>query len=416
MALVFQAIAGVFLLLGAAWLLSEDRRRVPWRAVAAGVGLQILLAVSLLRLPAFRNVFLALNNVMAALNSALQAGTSFVFGYLGGGKPPFEVVEPPKTYLFAFQSLPFIILISALAAVLFYWRVLPVVVKAMSAVLQRTMKLGGAVGLGVSANVFMGMVEAPLLVAPYVARMSRGELFILMTSGMATVAGTVMVVYASVLDGVIPNPLGHILTASLINAPASVVVASLLVPPGGKPTEGELTPPQKAHSTMDAITQGTEQGVRLLINITAMLIVLIALVSLANEVLALLPAVGGAPLTLQRILGTLIAPVAWLLGIPWSEAAAAGSLLGTKVVLNEFIAYVDLAHLGPETLSLKSRLIMSYALCGFANFGSLGIMIGGLGTMVPERRRDITEMGMKSILAGVMATCLTGAIAGLVAP
>jgi len=416
MALVLQAVAGIFALLGAAWLLSEDRRRVPWRAVAAGVGLQIVLAVSLLRLPGFRNLFLALNGAMTALNNALQAGTSFVFGYLGGGEPPFEVVEPPKTYLFAFQSLPFIILISALAAVLFYWRVLPLIVKAMSGVLQRTMRLGGAVGLGVSANVFMGMVEAPLLVAPYVARMSRGELFILMTSGMATVAGTVMVVYASVLDGVIPNPLGHILTASLINAPASVVVASLLIPPGDQSTEGELTPPQPAHSTMDAITQGTEQGVRLLINITAMLIVLIALVSLANQILGLLPAVGGSPLTLQRILGALFAPVAWLLGIPWSEAAAAGSLLGTKVVLNEFIAYVDLAHLGPESLSLKSRLIMSYALCGFANFGSLGIMIGGLGTMVPERRRDITQMGMKSILAGVMATCLTGAIAGLVAP
>ncbi len=413
---VLQAIAGFIVLLSIAWALSEDRRRVPWRAIAGGVGLQILLAVALLRLPGFRNVFLALNGVMTALNRALQAGTSFVFGYLGGGSPPFEVVEPPNTYLFAFQSLPFIILISALAAVLFYWRVLPAVVKAMSAVLQRTMKLGGAVGLGVSANVFMGMVEAPLLVAPYVARMSRGELFILMTSGMATVAGTVMVVYANVLEGVIPNPLGHIVTASLINAPASVVVASLLIPPGDRPTEGELAPPQKAHSTMDAISQGTEQGVRLLINITAMLIVLIALVSLANQVLGLLPNVGGAPLTLQRILGLLVAPVAWLIGIPWGEAVAAGSLLGTKVVLNEFIAYVDLAHLGPEVLSLKSRLIMSYALCGFANFGSLGIMIGGLGTMVPERRQDITSMGMKSILAGVIATCLTGAIAGIVAP
>ncbi len=416
MALVFQAIVGILVLLGAAWLLSEDRRRVPWRAVAAGVGLQFVLAVSLLRLPGFRNLFFALNGVMNALNTALREGTTFVFGYLGGGEPPFPVTEPPKTYLFAFQSLPFIILISALAAVLFYWRVLPAVVKAMSAVLQRTMKLGGAVGLGVSANVFMGMVEAPLLVAPYVARMSRGELFLLMTSGMATVAGTVMVVYANVLEGVIPNPLGHILTASLINAPASVVVASLLVPPGDKPTEGELTPPQQAHSTVDAISHGTEQGVRLLINITAMLIVLIALVSLANQILGLLPEIGGAPLTLQRILGILVAPVAWLLGIPWREAMAAGSLLGTKVVLNEFIAYVDLAHLGPEVLSLKSRLIMSYALCGFANFGSLGIMIGGLGTMVPERRRDITQMGMKSILGGVMATCLTGAIAGLVAP
>ena len=411
-----HGLLGVIGLIALAWAVSENRRTVSWQTVAAGIGLQVALAVLLLRLPAVRGVFLALNHVMLALNTALQAGTSFVFGYVGGGEPPFQVADPAKSYVFALQSLPFIILISALASLLFYWRILPLAVRAMSAVLRRTMKVGGAVGLGVSANVFMGMVEAPLLVAPYIPRMSRGEIFALMTSGMATVAGTVMVVYANVLAGVLPNALGHILTASLINAPAAVVIAALLVPPGSQATEGALIPPQPPRSAMDAIVKGTEQGVRLLINIVAVLIVLVALVSLINQILGLLPEPAGAPLTLQRILGILLAPVAWLIGIPWHDAVAAGGLIGTKTVLNEFIAYVDMANLPDGALGLRSRLILGYALCGFANFGSLGIMLGGLGTMVPERRDDITQMGLKSLLAGTMATCLTGAIVGLVAP
>ncbi len=411
-----HGLLGVIGLIALAWAVSENRRTVSWQTVGAGIGLQVALAVLLLRLPAVRGVFLALNHVMLALNTALRAGTSFVFGYVGGGEPPFQVADPAKSYVFALQSLPFIILISALASLLFYWRILPLVVRGMSAVLRRTMKVGGAVGLGVSANVFMGMVEAPLLVAPYIPRMSRGEIFALMTSGMATVAGTVMVVYANVLAGVLPNALGHILTASLINAPAAVVIAALLVPPGSQATEGALIPPQAPRSAMDAIVKGTEQGVRLLINIVAVLIVLVALVSLINQILGLLPEPAGAPLTLQRILGILLAPVAWLIGIPWRDAVAAGGLIGTKTVLNEFIAYVDMANLPDDALGLRSRLILSYALCGFANFGSLGIMLGGLGTMVPERRDDITELGLKSLLAGTMATCLTGAIVGLVAP
>ncbi len=353
---------------------------------------------------------------MQALTTALKEGTAFVFGYLGGGNQPFETTSPAATYIFAFQTLPFVILISAIAAVLFYWRILPAVVRAMSWILRRTMQVGGAVGLGVAANVFMGMVEAPLLVAPYMKKMSRGEIFALMTSGMATVAGTVMVVYANILSNVIPNALGQVLSASLINAPSAVVFSVLLVPPGDKATEGEIVLPHPAKSAIDAITIGTEQGVRLVINIAAMLIVLIALVSLVNQTLGLAPAVYGAPLTLQRILGWLVSPIAWLIGIPFHEAVTAGGLLGTKTVLNEFIAYVDLAHLPAEALSPHSRLIMSYALCGFANFGSLGIMIGGLGTMVPERRRDVTSLGMKSIVAGTLATCLTGALVGIIAP
>jgi CNT family concentrative nucleoside transporter len=243
--------------------------------------------------------------------------------------------------------------------------------------------------------------------------MSRSELFTLMTTGMATIAGTVMVIYASILREVLPDALGQILIASLISAPAAIVVAQVLIPPAGEATAGELVPPQRASGSMDAITRGTLQGVELLINITAMLIVMIALVSLANLLIGLLPDVNGAALTLQRLLGWLLAPVVWLMGIPWEQAVTGGSLLGTKVILNEFIAYVDLAALPDGALDARSRLIMVYALCGFANFGSLGIMIGGLGTMAPERRAEIVALGLRSIVAGTLATCLTGAVVGV---
>jgi CNT family concentrative nucleoside transporter len=286
-------------------------------------------------------------------------------------------------------------------------------VRAISRVFEKLMGVGGAVGLSTAANVFVGMVEAPLFIRPYLNQLSRGELFIVMTGGMAGIAGTVMVLYASILGPVVPDALGHILIASIISAPAAIVVSVLMVPPEGAPTSGRLTPPQASSSSMDAITRGTTDGLALLLNIVALLIVLIALVTLANLMLEALPPFGGAPLTLQRVLGALLAPLAWLIGVPWSEAPVAGSLLGVKTVLNEFIAYIDLAHLPEGTLSLRSRLLMTYALCGFANFGSLGILIGGMATMAPERRDEIVSLGMKSIVAGTLATCMTGALVGV---
>jgi CNT family concentrative nucleoside transporter len=286
-------------------------------------------------------------------------------------------------------------------------------VRGISRVLEAVMGVGGAVGLSTAANIFVGMVEAPLFIRPYLAQMSRGELFIVMACGMAGISGTVMVIYASFLGPVIPDALGHILIASIISAPAAIVVAVLMVPLTGAPTTGKLAPAQQASSSMDAITKGTLDGLGLLLNILAMLIVLIALVTLANLMLEALPLVHGRPITLQRMLGTLLAPLAWLVGVPWSEAPAAGALLGTKTVLNEFIAYLDLAHLPDGALSLRSRLLMTYALCGFANFGSVGILIGGMAAMAPERRAEIVGLGMKSIVAGTLATCMTGAVVGM---
>jgi CNT family concentrative nucleoside transporter len=302
---------------------------------------------------------------------------------------------------------------SALSALLYYWRILPLVVRGFAWCLHKTLGIGGTAGVGTAANVFVGMVEAPLLVRPYLATTSRSDLFVIMAAGMATIAGTMMVLYASFLDGVIADPLGHILTASVLNAPAAIVIARLMVPPGTDQQAEAVNLTNPYESAMDAVTRGTLDGLTLLLNIGAMLIVLVALVALANAALGLLPDWGGTPVTLQRLLGHMLAPIAWLIGIPWAEASAAGTLLGTKIVLNELIAYLSMARLSSGTLSDESRLIMTYALCGFANFGSLGIMIGGMGAMAPDRRGEIVALGLRSIVAGTLTTCLTAALVGL---
>ena len=396
-----------------AWLISENRRVVAWRAVIAGVLLQAALAAALLKLAVFKQFFLALNGTLLALEKATQAGTSFVFGYLSGATLPFAETAPGASYILAFRALPLVLVVSALSSLLFYWRILPWVVRGISRVFEAAMGVGGAVGLSTAANILVGMVEAPLFVRPYLAQMSRGELFIVMTCGMAGVSGTVMVIYASILGPVIPDALGHILIASIISAPAAIVVSVLMVPVTGEATSGRLAPAQQASSSMDAITKGTLDGLGLLLNILALLIVLVALVTLANLMLEALPAFDGRPITLQRMLGMVLSPLAWLVGVPWSEAPAAGALLGTKTVLNEFIAYLELAHLPEGELAPRSRMLMTYALCGFANFGSLGILIGGLATMAPARRDEIVALGMKSIIAGTLATCMTGAVVGM---
>ncbi|AGA89774.1 nucleoside permease [Thioflavicoccus mobilis 8321] len=413
-ALPFQGVLGLVVLIGLAWLLSEDRRRVRPRLIVAGLALQLLIAVALLKLPPLKEAFLALNALATALQTATQAGTELVFGYLGGGAAPFETTYPQNSFVLAFRALPLILVISALSALLFHWHVLPLVVRAFAWLLRRTLGTGGPLGLGAAANVFVGMTEAPLLIRPYLQGMSRSALFGIMTCGMATIAGTVMVLYATLLTGVIPDPLGHVLTASLINAPAALLIAGVLVPETDAEPEIEVMVTSETRSAMDAITRGTLDAIPLWLNIIAMLVVMLALVSLLNQALGLLPDVGGDPLTAQRLLGWAMAPVVWLIGIPWSEATTAGSLMGIKTILNELVAYIQLAALPDGALSARSELIMAYALCGFANLGSLGIMIGGLGTMAPGRRLEIVALGMKSILAGTLATLLTGAVIGLV--
>jgi CNT family concentrative nucleoside transporter len=410
---LLHSLAGLAALLGVGWLLSEDRARIAWRPIAAGLALQVVLAAVLLKVAPVRDALFSLNDALGALERATQAGTRFVFGFLAGGPAPYAEAHPEASFVLAFRALPLVLVVSALSALLFHWRILPVVVKAFSRLLEKTMGLGGAVGLSAAANVFVGMVEAPLVIRPYLARLTRTELFITMVCGMATIAGTVMALYGVILAPVVPDALGHILVASIVSTPAAIVIAAVMVPGSMASEAGPAEIAQADSSAMDAVTRGTLEGVALLINIVAMLIVLVALVALANSVLALLPGYGGAPVTLQRFFGAVFAPLAWAAGVPWAESQAAGQLLGTKTILNEFVAYLDLAKMPAAELSPRSKLLMTYALCGFANFGSLGIMIGGMGTMVPERRREIVALGLKSIVAGTLATCMTAATVGV---
>jgi len=411
--MIAQSIAGLVVFTSIAWLISENRTKVSFKIIIAGIIIQLVVGLILLKLPAFRNFFVSLNRLVLSLEESTTAGTSMVFGYLGGGKLPFAEKYPGASFILAFRAFPLILLISAISALLFYWKILPVVVKAFSWALQKTMGLGGAEGLGVSANIFVGMVESPLFIRPYLNAMTRSEIFTLMTSGMATIAGTVMVLYASILSNVIPDIMGHILTASIISVPAAIMISKIMVPETGRLTSGELSSPEEALSAMDAITKGTMQGIQLLINIIAMLIVLVALVHLVNIILGVLPEFGDQPVTLQRLLGLVMAPVVWLMGVPWKEAPVAGALMGTKIILNEFLAYLDMSRLAQGALSHKTLVIMTYAMCGFANPGSLGIMIGGMGTMAPERRDEIVSLGFRSIVAGTLATCMTGAVVGI---
>ncbi len=384
------------------------------KVAAAGLAVQLALALLLLKVPGSARLFEWLGAAVAALQAASEAGTGFVFGYLGGAPLPFEETELGSSFVLAFRALPLVLLVSALSSLLFYWRVLPAVVSGFAWALRTTLGVGGAVGVGAAANIFVGMIEAPLLIRPYIRALSRSELFTVMTCGMATIAGTVMVLYASMLADAVPDAAGHILVASIISAPAAITVARLMVPETGTPTAGRVDIGEDGPtSSMDAVTRGALDGMSLLINIVALLIVLVGLVHLVNLVLALLPDLAGAPLSLQRLAGWVFAPVAWLMGLPWSEAVTGGRLLGTKTILNELLAYAELAALPEAALSERSRVILTYALCGFANFGSLGIMIGGLGSLAPERRTEIVALGLKAILAGTLATCMTGAVVGL---
>ena len=408
-----QGLLGIGVLLGLAWLVSEDRRAVSARAIGAGLALQFVIALALLRFAPVRDTLLLANHVVSAIESSTRAGTTFVFGFLGGGDPPFNVDNPGGVYLFAFRILPQIVVFSVLVALAWYWRILPLVIQAFAWVLRRTLGVGGAVGVGAGSSMFLGMVEAPLVIRAYLKNLSRSEFFVVLTAGMSCVAGSIMVLYANVLKNVIDGALGHILIASVVNVIGAIVIARVMIPSEETTEGGDVADSLSYGSVMDAITRGTTDGLRLAVNVGAMLIVLVSLIALVNTMISSF-VVGGESLTLQRVMGWLFAPIAWLIGIPWSEAMQGGSLLGTKLVLNELVAYVQLAATPPDALSAHSRLILTYALCGFANFGSLGITLGGVGALVPERRIELFELAPKTLISGTIVNCLTGAIVGIV--
>jgi len=410
-----QSALGIVALISFAWLISENRRAVSWKCVAIGLAITFVLALIFLKIPPVRAAFAYANNAVDAIAAATRAGTSFVFGYVGGGPLPFEPKFPGGEFVLAFQALPIVLVMSVLTTLLFHWGILPPIVRGFSVALTRTMGIGGAVGLSTAANIFVGHIEAPLFIRPYLASLTRGELFVVMTGGMAGIAGTVLVLYAQFLAPIIPDAAAHFIMASVLGAPVAVMIGQIMVPDEREAqTAASLVSPEPvAASTMDAIVKGTMVGLELLLNIVAMLIVFVALVHLANAMLGLLPDVAGAPITLQRLLGLVMAPVCWLIGIPWAQAPTAGSLMGIKTILNELVAYLEMSKLPPDALDPRSRLIMLYAMCGFANFGSLGIMIGGLSVLAPQRRDDIISLGLKSIVSGTLATLLMGAVVGL---
>ena len=412
-----QALFGMSVFIGIAIALSEQRTVPGWRLLVAGLGLQFLVAFAVFNLSFLQQVLGGINSGVNAVVSATESGTLFIFGYLGGDPLnvdyPFAVSEPGATLILAFRILPLILMFTVLSAILWHYRVLPVIIKGFSLVLRKSMKVGGAVGLSSAANIFVGMVESPALIRPYIAVLTRSELFIVMSCGMATIAGSVMVFYSIILQGTLADPLGHIITASVISAPAAIMLALIMVPETDAASKEEVELGVEYTSLMDAITKGTSDGVRLMVSVGAMILVLVALVALVNSVFLLLPFPGDDSLTLQRLFGYGFAPLTWLMGIPWSEAQAAGSLMGIKTALNELLAFLALAELPAGSLSEKSTVIITYALCGFANFGSLGIMIAGLSGMCPRRGAEIVELAPKSLISGTLATCMTGAIAGL---
>ena len=412
-----QPTIGFFSLLFLGAIFSENIKAIKLKYVVSGVLIQLILALLLLRVDLVGSFFEYLSDGVMVLKAANDYGTGFVFGYLADGAPnaPFDITNPGGTFIFAFGGLTLIILMSAISALLWHWRIIPIIVNALSVLFKKPLNVGGPIGLGATANVFLGQVEAPLLVRPYLSSMTRHELLILMTVGMSTIAGSVMVVYTTMLTPIYGSGLiGHFLTASLISVPAGIMFANMMIPSEVKTDFPEGDSSKMYTSTVDALTQGTKNGLEIFLSVIAMLIVVMALVFLVNSLLGIFPDFNGSAITIERILGFIFAPLAWFMGIPWEESLMAGQLLGVKTALNEFVAYLYLSDSETYNLSEKSRLIMLYALCGFANFSSVGILLSGMSAMVPERRDDLISVTGKALWAALLASCMTGFIVGII--
>ena len=415
----FRGLLGIALMVLLAWVISEDRSARPTlRWIAGALALQAGLALLIVRVPFVWDAVTLANEAVAAIERATLDGSSYMFGYLGGAPLPFELAQGTEApVIIAFQILPLVIVFSALAALLWHWGVLRWLVDGLSFLLRRTLRVSGVVGLSGGANMFLGVVESPLVVRAYFARMSRADLFQVMVLAMATISGAILILYATTLSRTVPDAVGHMISASLISLPAALLIAKLMVP-GEASAEGEEpdagSQGLKFESSIDAIIKGTMDGMQLFLAVIAVIIVVFALVSLADQVLALLPMVHGEPLSLKRAFGWLFSPLMWLIGVPWAEAQAAGSLMGTKAILNEYVAYLELAALPPSTFAPRSLLIVTYALCGVANLASIGLLVSTIGTLCPERRAEVAGLGVRSWIAGNMATAMTGAWIGVI--
>jgi concentrative nucleoside transporter, CNT family len=410
-----RSLLAVVFILALCWLLSERKRQFPLLLMIGSLAVQAGLVALLFAIPNTQPLLSGITGAVDGLAAATARGTQFVFGYLGGGDQPYvqQQAGGPPPFLFGFQVLPLILVISALSAVLWHWGILKWIIRGFGFVFEKSMGLGGASATAVAANIFMGMVESPIVIKAYLEKLSRSEIFLMMVVGLGTVAGSTMVAYALMLAPTLPNAAGHVLVASIISAPAAILLARVMIPekPGEGASAADYNASLKYESTMDAITKGVDDGVFVCVKVAATLIVFIAFVALVNSFLGLAPPVQGEALTLERVLGWVFAPLAWLIGVPWEEAQKAGYLLGVKMFLTEFVAYIQLGAIPAEELSERSRMILTYALCGFANVGSVGIMVGGMTALFPpERRSEILQLAWKALLPGFLTTCMTAAI------
>ena len=413
-----QGLLGISVLLAFAWAMSEDRAARPsWRWLGGALLVQLLLAVIVLRVPAVWALMEYANAGVTAIEQATLVGSSYMFGYLGGAELPFPLREGTDAPLIiAFQILPLVIVFSALAALLWHWRVLQWLVRGLSWALQRSLRVSGVVGLAGGANLFLGVVESPLVVRAYFTKMSRAELFQVMVLAMSTISGAILILYATTLSRTVPNAVGHMIAASLISLPAALLLARIMVPGDGRTREDREEPGLRYEGSIDAVVRGTMDGMQLFLAVIAIIIVIFALVALVDQILAALPFVQGEAISVKRVFGWLFAPVMWLVGISWADAQTAGGLMGTKAILNEYVAYLELAALDPAALDGRAKLIVTYALCGVANLASIGLLVSTIGTLCPERRAETAGLGVKSWIAGNAATLMTAAMVGLITP
>ena len=412
-----QSLVGIALVLAICWAVSEDRRRFPWKLALGAILTQALLVLALFGLPVLRAALQGVGFAIDGLASSTQAGVAFVFGFLAGTEnQPYPLTEPGSLFVFAFRVLPVILVVCALAALLWHWKILVWITRLFGVLFERTMGLRGPPALATAATVFMGQVEGPIFIRSYLPSLSRSELFMLIAVGMACVSGSTMVAYATILKDVLPNAAAHVLTASIVSAPAGVLLARIIVP--RDPTiEQALTydplAAKRYDSSIDALIKGTTDGLQIMLNVGATLIVFVALTAMVNNILGAFGDVAGAPLSVERGLGIVFSPLAWAIGVPWKDAPAAGSLLGVKLVLTEFTAFIRMGAIPLEGMDPRSRVLMTYALCGFANIASVGINLAGFSVLAPERRAEIVGMVWKAMMAGFLATCLTASIVGL---
>ncbi|WP_417592895.1 NupC/NupG family nucleoside CNT transporter [Parasphingorhabdus sp.] len=411
-----QGLIGLTLILLFVWAISENRKDRPsWKWIGGALLLQLTIALVIVRVPFVWDIIGLANQGVMAIEKASLVGSSYMFGYVGGAELPFvlkEGAQPPL--IIAFQILPLVIVFSALSALLWHWGVLAWIVRGLSWALRKTMGVSGVVGLSGGANIFLGVVESPLVLRAYFEKMSRGELFMVMVLPMATISGAILILYASTLSQAVPNAVGHMISASLISLPAAILVARLMVPGNGRTEASDKQPGLKYDGSIDALVRGTMEGVQVFLAVIGIILVVFALVALADQILTVLPYVDGQAVTIKRAFGWLFAPLMWTLGVPWDQAPAAGALMGTKTILNEYVAYLDLAAIPEGTFDPRSQLIVVYALCGFANLASVGLLVSTIGTLAPSRRAEVAGLGVKSWIAGNCATAMTGAVIGLV--